>query len=91
MVAAWYQDLERMREEYKDCLGVILTIDGLQPSIGHDTLYVVRFFTKQRVWFAEPLISSSYAEIRKVIQRAKALSQQLNKSILGWVINKMHL
>ena len=23
MVAAWYQDLERMREAYKDCLGVI--------------------------------------------------------------------
>jgi len=88
MVAAWYQDLERMREEYKDCLGVILTIDGLQPEKGHETLYVVRELKKQRVWFAEPLISSSYAEIRKVIQRAKVLSQQLNKSILGWVSDK---
>jgi len=43
---------------------------------------------KQRVWFAEPLISSSYAEIRKVIRRAKDLAQQLNKSILGWVSDK---
>jgi len=55
---------------------------------GHETLYVVRELKKQRVWFAEPLISSSYAEIRKVIQRAKVLSQQLNKSILGWVSDK---
>lgn len=88
MVAAWYQDLERMREAYKDCLGVILTIDGLQPEKGHETLYVVRELKKQRIWFAEPLISSSYAEIRKVIQRAKDLAQQLNKPILGWVSDK---
>jgi len=32
---------------------------------------VIRELKKQRVWFAEPLISSSYAEIRKVIRRAK--------------------
>jgi len=88
MVAAWYQDLERMREAYKDCRDVILTIDGLQPEKGHETLYVVRELKKQRVWFAEPLLSSSYAEIRKVIQRAKDLAQQLNKPILGWVSDK---
>ena len=88
MVAAWHQDLERMREAYKDCQGVILTIDGLQPEKGHETLYVVRELKKQRIWFAEPLLSSSYTEIRKVIRHAKDLAQQLNKSILGWVSDK---
>jgi hypothetical protein len=85
MVAARHQDLERMREAYKECLGVVLTIDGLQPEKGHETLYVVRFLTNQRVWFAQALISISIAEIRKVIQRAKDLAQQLNKPIVGWV------
>ncbi|EDN68953.1 transposase [Beggiatoa sp. PS] len=88
MVAAWHQDLERMREEYKECLGVILTIDGLQPEKGHETLYVVRELKKQRVWFAQPLISSSYEEIRKVIQRAKDLAQQLDKPTRSWVSDK---
>jgi len=50
--------------------------------------YVVRELNKQRVWFAEPLISSSYAEIRKVIQRAKELAQQLNKPYRSWVSDK---
>lgn len=88
MVAARHQDLERMREEYKKCLGVILTIDGLQPEKGHETLYVVREIQHQRVWFAEALLSSSHAEIRKLIQRAKNLTQLLNQSILGWISDK---
>jgi hypothetical protein len=88
MVAARHQDLERWRDEYKECLGVILAIDGLQPEKGHETLYVVRELRKERVWFAEPLISSSNAEIRKLIQRAKDLAQQLGKPILGWISDK---
>lgn len=88
MVAARHQDLSRWREEYKDCSDVILTIDGLQPEKGHETLYVVRELRKQRVWFAESLISNSNAEVEKLIQRAKKLSQQLNKPVRGWVSDK---
>jgi len=88
MVAARHQDLDRLRDEYKDCLGIILTIDGLQPEKGHETLYVVREFQKKRVWFAQALISSSLAEIRKLIQCAKDLAQQLEKPILGWMSDK---
>jgi hypothetical protein len=88
MVAARHQDIERWRDEYKECIGVILAIDGVQPEKGHETLYVIREVQKQRVWFAEPLLSSSYAEIRKVIQRAKHLAQQLKKPILGWISDK---
>jgi hypothetical protein len=88
MVTARHQDLERMRDEYLDSLGVILTIDGLQPEKGHETLYVVREFQHQRIWFAEALLSSSYAEIHKLIQRAKNLAQSLNQSILGWISDK---
>ncbi len=88
MVAARHQDIERWREEYKECVGVILAIDGLQPEKGHETLYVIREVQHQRVWFAEPLLSSSYAEIRKVIQRATHLAQQLKTPILGWISDK---
>lgn len=88
MVAARHQDLDRMIEVYKDCLGIILTIDGLQPEKGHETLYVVRELQKKRIWFAQALISSSLAEIRKLIQRAKDLAQQLDKPIIGWMSDK---
>jgi hypothetical protein len=65
MVAARHQDLRRLRTLYHGYPNVILTIDGVQPEKGHETLYVVRELRLQRVWFAEPLLSSSAAEIRK--------------------------
>jgi hypothetical protein len=88
MVAARHQDVARLREAYHNCQDVILTIDGIQPEKGHETLYVVRELRKQRLWFAEALLSSTYAEIRNVIQRAKSLAQHLNTPVQAWVSDK---
>lgn len=88
MVAAKYQDISVLKKEYQNYQDVILTIDGLQPEKGHETLYVVRELKKQRIWFAESLLSSTNAEILKLIQRAKQLSEQLNKPVRGWVSDK---
>lgn len=88
MVSARHQDFRLWQEEYKDCSDLILTIDGLQPEKGHETLYVVRELRKERIWFAEALLSASTDEIRKLIKRAKELSQQLNKPVRGWVSDK---
>ncbi len=88
MVAARHQDIKRLREMYEDCGDVILSIDGIQPEKGHETLYVVRELRKQRVWFAEALLSSSHAEIRKLIQRVKQIAHQLSKPVRGWVSDK---
>jgi len=71
MVAARHQDLGEMKRAYRATRKVVLTIDGLQPEKGHETLYVVREATCNRVWFAEPLLSGTTAEIRKLFVRAK--------------------
>ncbi len=42
-----------LADEYQDVEELILSIDGLQPEKGHETLYVVRELTRKRVWFAE--------------------------------------
>ena len=47
-----------MVDEYRKVKSLILTIDGLQPEKGHETLYVVRELRTQRIWFATPLLSS---------------------------------
>jgi hypothetical protein len=49
IVAAREQDSERLAEIYRDVDDVVLSIDGLQPERGHETLYVVRELTKKRV------------------------------------------
>ena len=54
MLAARQQDPEWLADAYRDIPSLVLTIDGLQPEKGHETLYVVRELTCKRVWFAEP-------------------------------------
>ena len=48
-----------MHRQYEGVDDIILTIDGLQPEKGHETLYVVRELTQKRVWFAVPLLSAT--------------------------------
>src|SRR5262249_43568014 len=52
MVAARQQDLANLQLAYRDIDCVDLTIDGLQPEKGHETLYAVRELRAKRVWFA---------------------------------------
>jgi len=72
MVAARQQDPELLAEAYGDVEEVVLSIDGLQPEKGHETLYVVRELTQRRVWFAESLLSSSAEEVRQSLERNPA-------------------
>jgi hypothetical protein len=88
MLAARQQDPELLRREYQSVAEIILCIDGLQPEKGHETLYVVRELTQKRVWFAEPLISSTEDEVRRLIQKAKEWAESLGKPVGLWVSDK---
>jgi hypothetical protein len=88
MVAARHQDLRTMEDAYRDSHDIVLTIDGLQPEKGHETLYVVREVTRNRVWFAEPLLSGATDEIRRLFVRAKQLADELNLKVVLWISDK---
>ena len=88
MLAARQQDPENLRREYESVEEIILTIDGLQPEKGHETLYVVRELTQKRVWFAEPLISATADEVRRLIAKAKEWAESLNKPVALWLSDK---
>jgi hypothetical protein len=49
MLAARQHDPEALRRQYDPVGEIILSIDGLQPEKGHETLYVVRELTQKRV------------------------------------------
>src|SRR5215471_10860716 len=59
MLAARQHDPHQLAAAYADVDAVILSIDGLQPEKGHETLYVVRELERKRVWFAQALLSSA--------------------------------
>jgi hypothetical protein len=67
MRAARQQDPEALRQHYQGTEALILSIDGLQPEKGHETLYVVRERVGKRVWFAEALRSAPASEVRRLI------------------------
>jgi hypothetical protein len=88
MLAARQQDPEALRRQYEMVDEIILAIDGLQPEKGHETLYVVRELTAKRVWFAEPLISATADEVRRLITKAKAWAESLGKPVALWVSDR---
>lgn len=88
MLAARQQDFELLRDLYRDAAGFHLTIDGLQPEKGHETLYVVREIGQKQVWFAEPLASSCESEVRRILVRAREMAEQLGKPVLSWMSDK---
>jgi hypothetical protein len=88
MLAARQQDAESLRRLYESAAEIILSIDGLQPEKGHETLYVVRELTQKRVWFAEPLISATEDEVRCLIKKAKEWAESLATPVGLWVSDK---
>ncbi len=88
MLAARQQDAESLRRHYESTTEIILCIDGLQPEKGHEALYVVRELTRKRVWFAEPLLSATEDEIRRLIQKAKEWAQSLDVAVGLWMSDK---
>jgi hypothetical protein len=88
MLAARQQDAESLRRHYESAGEIILCIDGLQPEKGHEALYVVRELTRKRVWFAEPLLSATEDEIRRLIQKAKGWAQSLDVAVGLWMSDK---
>jgi hypothetical protein len=88
MLAARQQDPEAFRREYRSAGAIILSIDGLQPEKGHETLYVVRELTRKRIWFAEPLLSATADEVRRLIVRARQWAESLGKPVALWLSDK---
>jgi len=85
MRAARQQDPAQLVEAYRDIESLVVTIDGLQPEKGHETLYVVRELMRKRVWFAEPLLSSATQEVRRLIILARQWAARLDKPVRAWM------
>ncbi len=88
MLAARQQDPESLRRHYESVPELILCIDGLQPEKGHETLYVVRELIGKRVWFAEPLLSATADEVRRLIKTARQWAEALGKPVALWMSDK---
>lgn len=88
MLAARQQDPQVVAAAYRHMEAFVLSIDGLQPEKGHETLYVVRELNAKRIWFAEALLSSSADEVRRLLIQARAWATQLGLPVHLWLSDK---
>src|SRR5499427_2924750 len=88
MLAARQHDPHQLAAAYADVEAVILSIDGLQPEKGHETLYVVRELERKRVWFAQALLSSATAEVQQLLVQARSWAEGLGNPVRLWMSDK---
>src|SRR3989441_3283245 len=88
MLAARQQAPEVVAAAYQNVETLVLSLDGLQPEKGHETLYVVRELNAKRIWFAEALLSSSADEVRRLLMQARAWATQLGLPVHLWLSDK---
>ena len=88
MLAARQQDPQVVAAAYRNVEALVLSIDGLQPEKGHETLYVVRELNAKRIWFAEALLSSSADEVRRLLIQAQAWATQVGLPVHLWLSDK---
>jgi hypothetical protein len=88
MLTARQQAPEVLAAAYRSVEALVLSIDGLQPEKGHETLYVVRELNAKRIWFAEALLSSSADEVRRLLIQARTWAMQLGLPVHLWLSDK---
>jgi hypothetical protein len=88
MLAARQYDPKQLAAAYADVDAVRLSIEGLQPEKGHETLYVVRELERKRVWCAEALLSSAAAEVQQLLAPARRWAERLGQPVHLWMSDK---
>jgi hypothetical protein len=64
-------DVARLRRITAEAGRVILAIDGLQPDVGHEVLWVLRDVLSGEVLLARSLLSSTQDDLAKLIREGK--------------------
>lgn len=65
-------DAERLKAITAKAGRVILAIDGLQPDVGHEVLWVIRDVLSGEVLLAKSLLSSTQDDLAKLLREVKA-------------------
>ena len=63
---------ERIQQVLGEKTEVVLGIDGLQPEVGHEVLWVIRECGSGEILLAKPLLSSTGEDIGKLLQQVQA-------------------
>src|SRR5438552_13847910 len=83
LVALRILDHERIKMRLQQQGHVILAIDGLQPDVGHEVLWVVRDCLSEEILLARPLLSSTQGDLTVLLTEVKCQLKQLEVPVKG--------
>ncbi len=83
LLALHLADHQRLRERLKGQKQVVLALDGLQPDVGHEVLWVLRDCCSGEVLVARSLLGATENDLVPLLVEAATVCQQLNIPIAG--------
>lgn len=87
-VAVRLADAERLTHLLEKQGNVILAIDGLQPDVGHEVLWVIRDCLSEEILLARPLLSSTGGDLVVLLREVqKQLTVEVAGDHLRWTGN----
>jgi len=85
LVALHLGETARLRERLKEQGQVILALDGLQPDVGHEVLWVLRDCCSGEILVARSLLSATEQDLVPLLKEAVSLCRELSVPIKGVV------
>ena len=76
-------DHERIKTRLQKQGHVMLALDGLQPDVGHEVLWVVRDCLSEEILLARPLLSSTQADLTALLTEVKDQLKELAVPVKG--------
>lgn len=67
LVALHLADQERLKARLREQGRVVLAIDGLQPDMGHEVLWVIRDCLSGEILLARPLLSAAHPDLMTLL------------------------
>ncbi len=90
LVALHLADEERLQERLKKQKQVILALDGLQPDVGHEGLWVLRDCGSGEVLVARSLLGATEHNLVPLLQEAIGICRKLDIPIAGVITDGQH-
>jgi hypothetical protein len=90
LLALHLADHERLQQRLKEQKQVLLALDGLQPDVGQEVLWVLRDCGSGEVLVARSLLGATENDLVPLLQEAASLCRQLDIPIVGVISDGQH-
>ncbi len=90
LLALHLADAQRLQDRLKAQKQVLLALDGLQPDVGHEVLWVLRDCGSGEVLLARSLLGATENDLVPLLEEVATMCRQVNIPIVGVISDGQH-